>query len=167
MDKVVRSKIADFLNVSTTATPEWVLLGAGVNSLNESPNAQIDTKTYISDVTASSTIKSYNTQFAYDADLVADEKGIMFLYAVGRDHKVGKDAETDYIRVDLYDPVAEGITDKFKARKFRVSIEVSSNAGAGGETVATTGNLNCVGDPVQGYFDITTKTFTEGTYVAG
>jgi hypothetical protein len=165
MNKIVRSQIADFLNISTTATPEYVLMGTGFNTLNESPNAQIDTKTYISDVTASSTVKSYNTQFGYDADLVADEKAVMFLYSVGRDHKVGEDAETDYIRVDLYDPVAVGVTDKFKARKFHVCVEVSGAAGAGGETVVSTGNLNCVGDPVQGYFDTTTKTFTEGVYV--
>lgn len=166
MNKVVRSMIADYLNVSTTATPEWVLMGTGFNTLNESPNAQIDKKTYISDTTASSTIKSYDTQFPFDADLVADEKAVMFLYSVGRDHKVGKDAETDYIRVDLYDPVATGVTDKFKARKFHVAVEVSGAAGAGGETVVSTGNLNCVGDPIQGYFDTATKTFTAGEYVA-
>lgn len=48
----------------------------------------------------------------------------------------------------------------FKARKFRVSIEVSSTEGEGGSIVKMSGNLNAVGDFVDGTFDTSTKTFT-------
>lgn len=164
MIKISRYDIADYLNTGTTLLPVWSLLGAGVNTLDENPNAQIDTKIYISDKTSSSTIKSYQTQFPYDADLVKDEAAVMKLYGVGRNHLTGVDAETDYVRVDLYDPCFEGSTQFFKARKFRVCIEVSGAAGAGGESIVSTGNLNCVGDPIEGYFDTVTKTFTEGAY---
>ena len=163
--KVSRSDIADYLNVSKTATADWAFMGAGFNSLNESPGAQTEEKIYISDVTSSSTIKSYKTVFAFDTDYLKGEQAIDDIISIGRDHAIGSAAERDYVRVDLFNPVAEGVTDKFLARKFRVAVEVSSMTGGGGETVTASGNLNCVGDPVQGYFDTTTKTFTEGAYV--
>ena len=72
----------------------------------------------------------------------------------------GADAERDYIRVELFDPVASK-ENTFKARKFRVAVEVASCAGAGGETIKVTGNLNNVGTFVDGEFNTATKTFTE------
>ena len=83
----------------------------------------------------------------------------MFLYEVGRNQKTGAEAETDYVRVELFSPVSEK-ENTFKARKFHVSIEVASFAGAGGETVKVTGNLNNVGSFVDGEFNTETKTFT-------
>lgn len=164
MSKVMRYDIADWLNVGTTLVPEWALIGTGVNTLNENPNAQIDTKTYINDKAATSSIKSYQPQFPFDADLMTDQKAIMFIHKIGRNQLTGAAAETDYIKVDLYDPCVVGSTQFFKARKFKVSIEVSGAAGAGGETVVSTGNLNTVGDVILGYWDTVAKTFTEGDY---
>ena len=160
MDKIMRFKIADYLNVGTNETPEYAFMGAGFNTLDETVGAQTDSKTYINQVTASTTVKGYQTEFPYDTDMVKDEKAGMALYAVGRDHKTGSDAEFDYVRVDLYDPVPEK-TNLFKARKFRVAAVVSDSKGNGGEVMVNTGTLSCVGDPVQGYFDTTTKKFSE------
>ena len=81
-------------------------------------------------------------------------------YKIGRDELTGADAERDYIRVELFEPVASK-ENTFKARKFRVAVEVASCAGAGGETIKVTGNLNNVGTFVDGEFNTTTKTFTE------
>lgn len=160
MDKIMRFQIADYLNIGTEETPDYAFLGAGFNTLDETVGAQTDSKIYINDKTATTTVKSYQTEFPYDTDMVKDEKAGMALYAVGRDHKTGKDAEFDYVRVDLYDPVPDK-TNLFKARKFRVAAVVSDSKGNGGEVMVNTGTLSCVGDPVQGYFDTTTKTFTE------
>ena len=164
MDKLMRFKIADYLNVSeVTGTEEYALMGIGFNTLDENPNAQTDQKTYINQKSSSTSIKGYQPQFPYDADVCLDEKAIMSLYKVGRNHLTGADAEKDYIKVDLYDPVD---TNVFKARKFRVCVEVSGAAGAGGEPIVSSGNLNSVGDLIQGTFNTTTKKFTEGDYVA-
>lgn len=103
--------------------------------------------------------KVIKLQFPYDTDLIASEKAVMYLYEVGRNQKTGAEAETDYVRVELFSPVAEK-QNTFKARKFHVSIEVSSFAGAGGETVKVTGNLNNVGSFIDGEFNTQTKTFT-------
>ena len=61
-------------------------------------------------------------------------------------------------------PIYVGETYKentFYARKFRVSVEVSSITGAGGEIISQEGNLNQIGDVVIGEFNTQTKTFTE------
>lgn len=164
MPKVMRYDIADWLNVGTTLVPEWALIGTGVNTLNENPNAQIDTKIYINEKSSTSSVKSYQPQFPFDMDLMTDEKAIMFIHKIGRNQLTGAAAESEYVKVDLYDPCVVGSTQFFKARKFKVSIEVSGAAGPGGETVVSTGNLNSVGDVVLGYWDTVAKTFTEGDY---
>jgi len=165
MDKISRSKIADFINVTPKeATPTYKYMNKGFNTLNENPGAQIDKKTYIGDTTATSSVKGYETVFPYDCDFIKDEVASKYLYDIGRNHAIGDDAETDFIKVDMYDPCFVGSTQFFKARKFRVCIEVSGAAGAGGETIVSTGNLNTVGNPIFGYWDTVAKEFTEGEY---
>lgn len=167
--KVIRKDIADYLDVSSDLSESYSLMGTGYNTLNETPGAQTEEKTYINDTTSTTTIKSYKSQFPFDTDLIvkeAEAKTIEKLYYTGRNHLVGSDAETYYVRVDLFDPVVDGNTRYFKARKFKVAIEVSNVNGAGGETMVCSGNLNCIGDPILGFFDIVTKKFTAGDYVA-
>ena len=83
----------------------------------------------------------------------------MALYDIGRNQKTGADAEMDYVRVELFQPV-EGSANTFAARKFRVAVEVSSVSGEGGGIMKVTGNLNGVGDFIDGTFNTATKTFT-------
>ena len=115
----------------------------------------------INDKAATTYIRAYETVFPFETDLIADEDAVTFIYDVGRNQKTGGDAETDYVRVELFSPVSAPETpNTFKARKFRVSIEVSSTEGEGGNIVKVSGNLNAVGDFVDGTFDTSTKTFT-------
>jgi hypothetical protein len=169
--KITRNKIADYLNITPIAAePDYRLMGFGVNTLNETFGAQVDTKTYVNESTASSTTRSYQSQFPYDYDLAIDGAGKYdtaapeFLQEKGELHQTGSDCETDYVKVKLYKPAIAGSTRYFEARKFAVSIEPTNTNGAGGETMVATGNLNCIGDPVLGYWDTETKTFTEGEY---
>ena len=158
---IMRYQVADYLGVvGTGGDPTFELLGAGVHTLDENPAAQLDTKTYVNDKAASSTIKGYQPQFPFDTDLIKSEKAVMELYKIGRDELTGADAERDYIRVELFEPAASK-ENTYKARKFRVAVEVASCAGAGGEAIKVTGNLNNVGTFVEGEFNTQTKTFTE------
>lgn len=157
-DAVMRHKIADYLNTGTDKE-EYNLMGVGFNTLDENPSAQTDGKIYISDRSQTNYIKSYQTQFPFDTDLMKSEATVMALYDIGRNQKTGAEAERDYIRVELFQPIS-GKNNTYMARKFRVSVEVSGIAGGGGETVKVTGNLNNVGDFIDGEFDTVTKTFT-------
>ncbi|MFL8712801.1 hypothetical protein Q3304_18665 [Clostridioides sp. GD02377] len=161
IETIQRYKIADYLGIlGDDGQNSWELMGAGFNTLDENPSAQSDSKTYINDKNSTSAIKSYQTQFPFESDLIKSEKAIMELYKVGRDQATGADAERDYLRVELFLPI-DGKDNTFKARKFRVSVEVGGLAGAGGETIIVSGNLNSVGDFVDGEFNTQTKTFTE------
>lgn len=157
-NKVIRCDIADYLNVGTEDSAEYVLMGVGVNSLDENPSAKIDKTAYVSDRSVSGTIIGYENKFAFDMHLMAKHPAIRKIYDISRNQKTGSDAEADYVRVDLYDAEDENTT-TFPARKFRVAIEVSGVTGAGTEIVRVAGNLHQVGNFVEGTFNTQTKMF--------
>lgn len=158
VDRVLRAHVHDFLNVGGD-TEKYVYVGRGFNSLDENPSAQTEQKVYICDETASTSIKSYQTSFPFDTDLIKSEEAVMALYDIGRNQKTGADAELDYVRVELFRPGIGG-ENSFKARKFRVAVEVSSISGGGGEVIKVTGNLHNVGSFTDGEFNTVTRTFT-------
>lgn len=160
---IIRWQIADYLNVGNTGTPEYDLMGLGYNTLDENPQAQTDTKAYISDTGTTTVIKGYQKQFPFDTDFIKGVKSIQKIYSVGRNELTGSDAEVDYVRVELFDPVDDGSglsENVYAARKFRCAVEVSNITGSGAEVVKMTGSLNNVGQFVDGTFDTTTRTFT-------
>lgn len=159
VETVQRYMISDYIGITSESTTTYHLMGAGFNTLDENPNAQNKETIYISDKSTTNYIQSYKPVFPFDTDLVKSETAVMALYDVGRNQKTGSEAEFDYVRVELFKPVSD-VEKTYEARKFRVSCEVSSVAGGGGETIKVTGNLNGVGDFIEGTFNISTKTFT-------
>lgn len=157
MGKVMRYQIADYLNVGSSDTEEYALMGVGFNTLDESPSAQTDGKVYISQKAKSNSVQNYEPAFAFDTDLMSDEKPVMALYDIGRNQLTGADAEMDYVRVELFQTATENA---YPARKFRVAVQVESIEGEGGSNIKVTGSLLAVGDFVDGTFDTQTKTFT-------
>lgn len=153
---VMRHQVADYLMVGEA----YELMGVGFEALDESPNAQSTQKTYVNQATASNFVNAYQTEFPFTADLIKSEKALMELYKCGRDHLTGTAAMFKYCRVDLFDEAQPQKANTFKAREFIVSCEVSSNTGKGGDPMALAGTLKCVGDPILGSFDTTTKKFT-------
>ena len=155
-----RKDFADYLNTAAKDTDaSYALLGYGVESLDEEPGAQTDTTCYINDETSSTTVTKYETQFPYTSEIIMEQEAIKSLYLTGRNHETGTDAERDYVRVDMFDPVS-GSEGTYQARKFRVANEVSKFSGEGGEKMKVEGVLHAIGDPIQGTFNVTTKTFT-------
>ena len=161
MKKVMRRQIADYLGIKGSGdTVTFHLMGAGFTSLNESPSPKVDTQPYINDKNASSTITGYENSFSYDTQFIHDEAAVAALIKVAHDQLTGEDAEFDYVRVDLYDAVADS-ANTFKARKFRVCVEAGDISGEPTEVVTASGTLRQIGDFVAGTFNTTTKTFTE------
>ncbi|WP_018592624.1 hypothetical protein [Terrisporobacter glycolicus] len=158
MQTIFRYMEADYLKKAGTEGT-YIFMGAGYTALDESPGAEMDEKTYIHNKTSSSTVKGYKRKFPFTAEMIKDEATIMDLWSVARDSKTGVDAERDYVKADLYSPV-ESKANTYKARKFKVSVEISDKKGDGGEILELTGNLNAVGDPVLGEFNTSTLTFT-------
>ena len=154
---VLRHNIADYLNVGTASEANFVLMGTGFTTLDEEAGAQSETVKYINEKTSSSSIVSYESSFPFEAEHITDEDAIEAIYNVMRNHMTGADAEFDYVRVELWNPVPNS-ENTFEARKFKVSAEATSYSGENKQ--ALSGNLNAVGDPVLGTFNTSTKTFT-------
>lgn len=152
-----RRQQADYLNIGDAEEPEFVFMGRGFTELNEEPGAQTKSRRYINDATSTSSITGYESTFPFNADQIPSEKAIKFIVDVGKYRKTGAESETQYVAVDLDDPVPEQ-ANKFNARMFQVAIEVSSFTDDEGEYTCE-GNLNQKGDPVVGVFDTTTSTF--------
>lgn len=158
MKKVIRYMVADYLNTGTKDSETYSLMGAGFSALDENPSATVDETAYINDKSASGSITGYKNTFAFDTQFISDDAAIKHIYDVARNQKTGEDAETEYVRVDVY-ANEEGTS--YPARKFRVAIEVTGITGAGTEIMRVAGNLHQVGNFVEGTFNTSTKTFTE------
>lgn len=153
-----RHEFADYLNIDRTGeTPDWYLMGTGFTTLNEDPGAQSSKKKYVNEKSSSSSITSYESKFPFESDLIIQQEPILALYKVGRNHLTGSDAEFQYVRVELWDKALDK-DNEFAARLFTVSAEISSISGE--DEIAVSGNLNAVGDPIDGTFNTVTKTFT-------
>lgn len=151
-----RYQEASYLEVADA----YELMGTGFTELNEDPGAQTSSKKYINDKSSTSSITSYEGEHGFTADQIPSEKVIKDLISIGKERKTGIDAERNFVRVDL-DEKADGDTSgtAFKARMFRVAVEISTFSDNDGE-LQVEGTLHDKGDPVLGKFDTKTKTFT-------
>lgn len=152
-----RHEFADYLNIQDTENPSFVLMGTGFTTLDENPGAQTSKKKYVNEAASSSSITSYETVFPFESDLIIQQEAVLALYNVGRNHCTGSDAEFQYVRVELWDKVPDK-QNEFAARLFTVSAEITSISGE--DEIAVAGNLNAVGDPINGTFNTETKVFT-------
>jgi len=156
-DVVQRHQIADYLNIGTSESPNWVLMGVGFTSLNETFGAESESSKYVNEASESSSVTSYKSVFPFEAHLIKSQEAVNALYTVGRNHLVGAEAEFEYCRVELFEGKASAES-TYAARKFLVSVEASTLEGDKKQSVK--GNLNAVGDPVDGYFNTKTPAFT-------
>ena len=99
MAKSIRNRtlVADYLKVGE----EFIFMGTGFTEINESPNAKTSKKQYVNDKSPTSSIVSYETEFPYETDQIRDEKAIEFICDIGETHKVGAEAETEYVKVEI------------------------------------------------------------------
>ena len=156
---VMRYHIADYLECGTGSDKAYVFCSVGYKSLNEELNPQVEDTIYVHNKNSSSDVESYQVQFPFETDFFKDETAVREVWDIGHDQKVGEDAQRNFVRVDLYDPVS-GSENTFRARQFLVAVEVSSLSGEAGKKMGASGNFRQVGDFVAGRFNTQTKTFT-------
>lgn len=161
MSEVIRQRRmqANYLNCSNDGkTKAFALLGVGAKTLDENPSAQTKSRKYVCDKSATKSISGYDWNTAFDIDQIREQDAINFIVNIGENQLVGEDAETEYVVVDLDQKDAATDT-SYHARKFNVAIEVASFTNDDGE-MGCRGNFLGKGDPVEGTFDTSTKTFT-------
>ena len=161
MALAIRQAIADYINVGTPEDREWALCGTGFVQLDESPNAQMESKVYVHQKEASPSITRYEPVFPFETELWSDEAAVMKIYDIARNRKTSANAQVEYLRTELLiDEVGTPITTVVRARLMTVTVEVSDISGEGGEAISVSGNLNQVGKFIDGGFDLTAKTFS-------
>lgn len=166
MSEVIRQRRmqANYLDCGgTNKSPNFSLLGVGAKTLDESPAAQTKSRKYVCDKSATKSISGYDWTTAFEVDQIREQDAINYIINIGEKQLVGADAETDYVIVDLDQPVSgESNKTTYHARKIRVAVEVASFTNDDGE-MGCSGNFLAKGDPVEGIFDTATKTFTAKT----
>lgn len=110
-NSVQRQMIADYIDVGTSETPNYVLMGTGFNTLDENPNAQVKESRYINNASSTRITTGYQAQFPFNFDLIASEVAIKRIYDIGTQQLTGGDCELPYLRVDLFQPIYEKTTD--------------------------------------------------------
>lgn len=151
----------DYIDVSGVGdSPQYELLGFGVTKLDNSPTAKTSSKRYVNQKSATQSIGSYEWKAPLEFDLIRSEKVIEYIADIGENEKTGAEAETMYVKVYMNKPIADN-PNVFEARRRRVAVEVADFSDNDGE-IQGSGNLLAVSDWVNGTFDTTSKTFTEG-----
>ena len=153
-----RHQVANYLNVGTAETPNFALMGTGFTRLDENPAAQTTSKRYVNDRSTSKRVSGYDWSAPFTTDMIIAEPAVAYIKGIGEMQKTGGECETDYVIVHLDEPVAS-TTNTFRARKFRVAVEVAAFADADGEETCS-GNLLGIGDPVEGTAVIASGTIT-------
>lgn len=166
MSNVIRQRRnqASYMNTGKGESAAYALLGAGFKTLDENPAAQTKSRKYITDKGSSKSIVGYDWNTPFDIDQIREQAAVNYIVNIGENQLVGEDAETDYVIVDLDQKEGSSET-SYHARQFRIAIEVASFTNDDGE-MGCTGNLHAKGDPVEGTFDTSTKTFTAKTEVS-
>ena len=154
-----RSKLLTFLDVSGgSGTEDWALIGPGVTEMSISFSAQTTTSQYIHEESANTTTTGYQPTAPVTAEMIKDDRVLQFVNNLRRKRATGSDAETYIVNVDVY----EGTSTSHPAEKQKVSVQLDSYGGAASDPLGLGFTLNFMGNPTQGTFNMTSKTFSAG-----
>lgn len=154
----MREKLMHFLNIGSSTTASYVLLGDGITSLTEEFNVESETKQYIHQKNGTTVIKSYTPSISIEKEYIKDEELQAWVNEQVRLLPTGSDAEADYIRVNVFDTTTQ--TGVYKAVKRKCTFAIDSVGGDAGAELITGLTLGGIGDGVQGTFDVSSKAFT-------
>jgi len=154
----MREKLAHYLNIGSATTASYAILGDGITSLTEEFNAESDTKQYINQANGTTAIKSYTPSIAVEKEYIKDEALQLWVNDMVRNLPTGSDAETDYIRINIFETTSTESV--YRAVKRKCSIQIDSIGGDAGSELMNSFTIGGIGDGVQGYFNVSTKVFT-------
>ena len=154
--EIARKYLAHYINVGTSDTPTYELLGEELEELNIEMNPTVNTTTNILGTT-----KSELTQYEKSASIspytaVAGTGLFTMLQAIVDEEKTLDDVVTDFVEVHTWEEATVG---EYTAYKQNVVIAISSYGGnTDGYQIPF--DLHYTGDKIKGTFNPTTKTFT-------
>lgn len=151
---VKRSEVHTYI----AAPSAYALFDAGVMTLDDALNPATVTEQYIMDVASTTTLDAYQPSFAFTMRVDKDDAVATYIRDLAKSLAVGAAAETDIVRFDAWEIEVDGTV---PAKQFHVAVAVDyTDNGEGGSKVEMAGTLFVQGDPIDGTFDVDTKTFT-------
>ena len=155
MKKIDRTEWVDFLNTTPSAeTPTWAIIGVGITDKSTDYNANTTEEKWIIHKNATKTTESYALTSGVEQTAYKDDPVFEFIDDIRYYLKTGSDAETTLLEIDKYSFTGEETAPVYRARLWKVGIELGSN---GGETAKINYTINYNGDPTFG-----TVTFENG-----
>ena len=138
----------------------YELIGKGFTGLNVSGNAKTEEKHWVHEQNATGGLSGYAPAMAFVSEMDDTDPVSLYLQEIADTFDIGVKAHTDIVIVDTW---KNGTTSGTKAaRKQDVVISIDNpGSGEAGSALALTGTFTYDGDPVQGEFNPSTKTFTE------
>ena len=135
-------------------TPSWAIIGIGITEKSTDYNVEKTEEKWIINKNKNVTIDSYGLSSGVEQTAYKGDPVFEFVDDIRYRLKTGPEAETESLEVDKYSVTEENTTPKYRARKWKVAVEITSH---GGDSSKVNYTLNYVGDPVFG-----TVTFTNG-----
>lgn len=157
-DEAYYLDIANKSSGGSTAQNE--LMNVGFTSMEESTNPTEVSVQYIGDKSKTNKVTGYDNQFAFETNLIKNNKVVEYINNIFEKRLTGADAEQNLIIVKLWKPVAEGGGTKYEARQIKTATVLDTKSVTPGENINLSGTFKGVGDFVYGKFDTSTKTFT-------
>ena len=157
--KAKRKQLMAFLNTTPSSqTPTWNLMGKGITGQTINYNPQTTTETYIHEVNATISIDSYQPTINTPQTVYAGEPCFEFVNGLRKKRATGDDAVTELLLVNAFEQT--GTDGSYSAEKNACSIQIDEFGGDAGKPLSITYTINLIGDPVQGTFAASSKTFT-------
>lgn len=158
--KIKRSLFAIFMNTTPSETATYARMGQGITSHKVDYNPETSDETYVSEDSGTTDVESYKPTIPTQQTAIKGDEVFDYVDGLRKKRAVMGDARTDIVMVNLYEEPSGGA---YPAEKNEASIQIDDFGGDGGKSVEVNYTVNMVGDPIQGTFDPTTKTFTAGT----
>lgn len=162
-----RHELVHYLNTALGGgEAKYALIGDGVASATEEFNPEEETNHWINQISGSTDLKSYTPSMEIERKDCVDDDMQEFINKLEDELPTGGEATTDYVRLRLKDKIVEA-DGKYVAYRRACTVMAVNTGGDAGDYNMDSIKIGGKGDSVKGYFDVKTKTFTEGEYSAG
>lgn len=154
-EKIDRTEIVDYLDITPSSTPTWAVVGQGITDMSTDYSANTTTEKFIINKNATTTVDGYEVSTGAEQSCYKGDEEFEYVDNLRHTLAVGAKAESHHLSVDKYSYTeADDGTVQYRANMFDCSIEVSSR---GGDTAKINYTIHDNGDPTEG-----TVTYTNG-----
>lgn len=161
MPEIRRDQLQHWLQIpasSDDGTGTYALMGDGITDLTVAGNPNTATTKYIHQQNGSTVLSGYAPSAAVTATAFADDPVSEYLMDLGRTFKTGEKAKSKMVNVDMFEEASAGA---YPAVQWDVDIAIDNpGSGSADAALALSATIYYRGDPVEGTFNPSTKTFT-------